>query len=223
MYAIVLKNILKEEECMIKELSIIGCGGHARSVADVVLNNNSTIKLNFYDTNAYKEERILGGTYTVLPLNINTNFEYTNLFIAIGNNLKRRDYTVHYLKNTDQNLVTIISHTAYISRFSDVKQGCFVAENVHIGPECEIGKCTIVNTRAVIDHESKIGKYCHISVNSTVCGRCTIGDNVFLGAGAVVKDKINICDNVTIGAGAVVCADITESGLYVGCPAKKIR
>lgn len=208
---------------MIEELSIIGCGGHARSVADVVLNNNNTIKLTFYDANAYENEKILGGVYTVLPLNENTNFDYTNLFIAIGNNLERRNYALYYSGNRSLNLVTIISHTAYVSRFATVKQGCFVAENVHIGPECKIDKYSIANTSAVIEHESKIGKYCHISVNSTVCGRCKIGNNVFVGAGAVIKDKINICDNVIIGAGAVVCADINESGLYAGCPAKKIR
>ena len=34
---------------------------------------------------------------------------------------------------------------------------------------------------------------------------------------------VNICDNVVIGAGAVVTKNITEPGVYVGNPAKKIR
>ena len=34
---------------------------------------------------------------------------------------------------------------------------------------------------------------------------------------------IKICDNTVIGAGAVVTKDITESGIYIGNPARLLR
>ena len=45
----------------------------------------------------------------------------------------------------------------------------------------------------------------------------------FVGAGSTIKDNISVCDNVIIGAGSIVVKDIIESGIYVGCPVKKIK
>jgi serine acetyltransferase len=50
-----------------------------------------------------------------------------------------------------------------------------------------------------------------------------IGDCVYIGTNAVIREGVHICDGVTIGAGAVVLNDITESGVYAGVPAKKIK
>ena len=36
-----------------------------------------------------------------------------------------------------------------------------------------------------------------------------------------MSNNVDICSNCMIGAGAVVIKDITESGTYIGVPAKK--
>lgn len=210
---------------MNQKLIILGCGGHARSVADIAVMNDSKVDISFYDVNAHENEQIFVGEgwYNVYPLNEETKFHNVNLFIAIGNNLERRTYVERYLENTDLKAISIISNNAYVSKSAEIEIGTFVGEKTHIGPEAFVGSYSILNTNAVIEHEVSIGSFCHISVNATVCGRCKIGNNVFIGAGAVVKDYINICDDVIVGAGAVVCKDIDEPGTYVGCPAKKIK
>jgi len=38
-----------------------------------------------------------------------------------------------------------------------------------------------------------------------------------------VIDKVSITDDVVIGAGSIVIKDITDAGVYVGCPARRIR
>jgi len=49
-----------------------------------------------------------------------------------------------------------------------------------------------------------------------------LGDNVVIGANSVLIGPVSICDNVLIGAMSLVNKDITEEGVYVGCPAIKI-
>jgi acetyltransferase-like isoleucine patch superfamily enzyme len=49
-----------------------------------------------------------------------------------------------------------------------------------------------------------------------------IGNRVSIGSNATLL-PVNICDDVVIGAGAVVTKDITEKGVYVGNPARKIK
>jgi hypothetical protein len=41
-------------------LIIFGCGGHARSVADIILYNKPNAQLTFVDENAKMNENILG-------------------------------------------------------------------------------------------------------------------------------------------------------------------
>ena len=50
-----------------------------------------------------------------------------------------------------------------------------------------------------------------------------MGDETWIGAGATVSNNISICSEVMIGAGAVIVKDVKESGIYVGCPSKKIK
>jgi serine acetyltransferase len=49
-----------------------------------------------------------------------------------------------------------------------------------------------------------------------------LGDNVVISAGTVIIGPITICDNVLIGAMSLVNKNITEPGVYVGIPVKKI-
>lgn len=51
----------------------------------------------------------------------------------------------------------------------------------------------------------------------------SIGNNVQIGAGAMILPGVSICSNVIIGAGCIVSKSITEPGIYVGVPARKIR
>jgi hypothetical protein len=50
-----------------------------------------------------------------------------------------------------------------------------------------------------------------------------VKENNLIGSGSVLKHSIKIKSNTIIGAGAVVTKNITESGIYVGSPAKKIK
>lgn len=198
-----------------KRLLIYGCGGHSRSVADIVLLNDPAALLLFVDENAREGEQIYG--FDLLKAAPTDGSPY---FIAIGDNYKRQS---KYAELGNSGLVPIISRTAHLGRQSMVGKGVFVGNFCHIGPEAVIGENTIINNAAIIEHEVLIGMHCHIGPNATISGRCRIGDLVFVGVGATIKDYINICSDVIIGAGTTVVKDIVEPGVYVGTPAQKIK
>lgn len=50
-----------------------------------------------------------------------------------------------------------------------------------------------------------------------------IGNRTWVGVGDSVSNNINICGDCMIGAGAVVVKDMTEAGMYVGVPARKMK
>jgi sugar O-acyltransferase (sialic acid O-acetyltransferase NeuD family) len=194
---------------------LYGCGGHSRSVADIILLNDPETLLLFVDDNARDNEKLLG--FDVVK---HVPSAVDSYIIAIGDNQKRK---IKLAEVGESNLVSVISKNAHLGFNSSVGRGCFIGNYCHIGPEAVIGENTIVNNGAVVEHEVVLGCHCHIGPNATVSGRCKIGDLVFVGVGATVKDYITICSNVVIGAGATVVKDIVEPGTYVGTPAYKLR
>lgn len=49
-----------------------------------------------------------------------------------------------------------------------------------------------------------------------------LGDNVIIGTGSTLLGPLSICDNVIIGSMSLVNKSITEPGIYVGIPVKKV-
>jgi acetyltransferase-like isoleucine patch superfamily enzyme len=122
--------------------------------------------------------------------------------------------------------------------------GCTIGEESFVGPFVEIQRGVIIGKRCRIQSHAficelvEIGDDCFIShgsmfINDTFCeggpskGRrelwrsTKIGSKVSIGTNATIL-PVTICDQVVIGAGAVVTKDITESGTYVGNPARRL-
>lgn len=195
------------------KLVIIGCGGHARSVADIYLFNNQNAEIIFVDENAQNGEKILG-----FPVLKDYNITAEKVFIAVGDNNKRAE-----LAKKHSNLCSIISKTAYIGREVEIGNGVLVAHNAHIGTGTKICNNAIINTSVSIDHECIIGENSHIAPNSTICGRVRIGKNVFVGAGSTIIDKLTVCDNTIIGAGSIIYKNADTPGTYVGKEGQKVK
>lgn len=198
---------------------IFGCGGHARSVANILYENNKDIKILFVDNNAQKDEIILG--YQVknrYNLKIDDNY-----IVAIGDNVERQKVLDYLLKQETGNCISVIAKSSNVGMETKIGKGTFIAANTYLGPQAKIGNNSIVNTGSVIEHEVMIGNHTHIAPHTTICGRSVIGDYVMCGAGSTIIDKVTICDYVVIGAGAVVIENITKPGIYVGVPARRIE
>ncbi|MES2004523.1 MAG: acyltransferase [Bacteroidota bacterium] len=120
---------------------------------------------------------------------------------------------------------------------------CTIGDDCFIGPFTEIQKGVVIGNRSKVQSHSficelvTIGNDCFIGhgvmfVNDTFANggpagnkelwKAThVGDHVSIGSNATIL-PVSICDHTVIGAGAVVTKDITEPGVYVGNPARKI-
>jgi UDP-N-acetylbacillosamine N-acetyltransferase len=200
-----------------KKVHVVGAGGHSRSVI-CLLENNHFIVEGVYDPSYKKgsEELILGH-----PLAGAEPDGSLKMILALGDNAKRMRVFEARKAGIFQPLITHPS--AVIERSSSFGKGDLVFAGAVVSAAAQVGDDCILNTRCVIEHECMIGDHSHISVGAILCGRVKIGTGCFIGAGAVVIDTISICDWVTVGANAVVINDITEPGVYIGNPARKIK
>lgn len=200
-----------------KKLLILGFGGHARAVGSLALSCGYE-ELIFIDEHAKPDENFLG--YPVLKEAV--NFDSSWVAFAASGDGKLRQKQCDSLETMSIPLVSLISPTASIGAGAVVESGTFIGPQSHIGPLARIGRSCIINTGAVVEHESSVGDYSHVSINASVAGRSGLGSFSMLGAGATVIDGVFVGDRITIGAGAVVIASISQPGVYVGVPVRKI-
>ena len=198
-----------------KDVIIIGTGGHAKVVADIVkLSDDNLIGFLTSDKNltSFLGKPVLG---------LDTEYKKFNdayFIIAIGNSDAR--------KRISRSMVgvkwyTAIHPQAIISKTDTIiGEGTVISANAVVNSCSKIGKHCIINTNCSVEHDNVIKSFAHISVGTMLGGNVTVGTGTWVGIGATVKNGITICDNCLIGAGAVVVKDIEMPGIYIGNPAK---
>lgn len=195
-----------------KEVIIIGAGGHGRVVAEIVKANNDIV-VGFLD-DIQNGDGIIGRVEEYI------NYPDKHFVIGIGNNSVRKKIAETYPK---LKWYTAIHPTAIVSKTAKIEAGTVVCPKAVINTGAIVGKHCIINTAATVEHDNVIGDFCHISPNSTLCGTVNIGECTHIGAGTVVRNNINIEKNIIVGIGAAVVEDLTDEGVYVGVPAKKME
>lgn len=203
---------------MSKTVVIIGKSGHGKVIADIILSQGDKV-LGFLDDAYCENETILG-----FPLlgRVDDYVKYTDceFIIAIGNP-KIRERIANKLNVT---WYTAVHKTAVVSALDvTVGEGTVVMANAVVNPSAKIGKHCIINTGAIVEHDNALGDFVHISPNATLAGTVRVGKATHIGVGAAVINNISIASDCIVGAGAAVVKDITESGTYVGVPARRIR
>ena len=199
---------------MIKELAIIGAGGFGQEVKRWALRSqlNGLFPFTFYVSDQYAQPPHHRPLSQLDP-------ERSFAVIAIGDP-KARKALVESLRH-GQEFVSVIDKTA-INESEDTRPvGLVMCPYSVITTDCTIGKHVHLNLHSDIGHDCTIGDYVTLAPSARVSGKCNIGEGVYIGSNAVIREGVTIVPWTVIGAGAVVLSDITETGVYVGAPAKR--
>ena len=205
---------------MPKNVVIIGAGGHAKVIADIITKSNDNV-IGFLDDNLDIQNKTIYLNKTVLGTtkDIDKYKEYYYI-IGIGNNNIRENIANSY----DLKWYTAIHPNAIIANEVSIEEGSVVMAGSIINTGTKIGKHCIINTKSSLDHDNIIENYVHISPGATLAGTVHIKEKIWICAGATIINNITIAKNNIIGAGSVVIKDINEeNGTYVGVPARKIK
>lgn len=201
-----------------KPLMIIGTGGHASVITDIIK------ALNDYTIKGYLDDAY--NRYTQSDDLIYDGIEHIERYkgcyfvIAIGDN-QQRAAVYHRLGLDDKYFATIIHPTATISSNVTIQAGTVVMHHAVIQANTCIAKQCIINTKACVEHDNDIRSFTHIGPNATLAGNVHVGSKCLLGASATVIPNITIQDNVVVGAGSTVINDIQSDLTVVGSPAKQ--
>jgi len=204
---------------------IIGTGGHARVVLDVLNYDRNIEVVAFVDKEKHGyDEKIMDTPvlgYPFISSNLFKN-KIKGAIVGVGDNKIRKSYYEEF-RDMDIELINAIHPAVHLSRNAKIGKGVLIAAGATIATGAEIGNNVIVNTGAIIEHEDILEDHVHIAPGTVLAGRVKVKEGAFIGAGCVVKQYVTIGENAIIGAGSVVLEDIPENSVAVGAPAKVIK
>jgi sugar O-acyltransferase (sialic acid O-acetyltransferase NeuD family) len=191
------------------KLALFGYGGHAREAACQIEQ-----VVTFFVDDKYAND-------VAKPISEFNPEEYM-MIVAVADSKDRADIVAKLPKETKY--FTFIHPSVHIMDDNiQVGVGSFIGANSILTTNIKLGNHTLLNRGNHIGHDSVAGDFFSMMPNAVVGGNVTLGNNVYLGSCSNVREKINITSDVLIGMNAAVVKDITESGTYVGVPAKKIN
>lgn len=203
-----------------KKLCIIGTGGFAKEVLWLIrdLGRMEEVVCFMEPEDIWQEREMLG-----IPVWSQSRFdaEKYKATIAIGNS-KIREKVVQQLP-ADTQYETLIHPAAHVTPWVEIGEGCIIAAQSIVTCDVVLGKHVHLNCLTTVGHDCVIGDYTTTTAAVNISGSCRVGRHTYWGNGATIKQGLEVCDEVVVGMGAVVTKSITESGIYVGMPARKLE
>ena len=195
-----------------KNIILIGGGGHCKSCVDVIENENKYKIIGIIDKrkNSLLNYKVFPESYINKKLIKNNNALVTFCHIK---NFKPRVKIFNRLKYLGFKIPSIISPLAYVSKHAIIGQGTIIMHGAIVNAGAVIGNNCIINTNSLIEHDVIIGEHVHISTEVTINGGVNIGNKVFVGTRSVIKDNINIGQCSIIGAGSYIKKNLKKNSL----------
>lgn len=203
-------------ESDVSSWALVGAGGHARVVHDVLVRSGATVLAVSGDARGPawgvpvldddELAALVAGTGTVVALGIGDD--------------ARRSRLLQWAVECGLPLPPVVASTATVAASATLGAGTVVLEHAHVGPSARLGRAVVVNTAAVVEHDVVVGDGSHVAPAAVLLGAVEVGAGTLVGSGATVLPGIRVGDRAVVGAGAVVVADVPEGVVVVGVPAR---
>ncbi|MEM7286934.1 MAG: acetyltransferase [Actinomycetota bacterium] len=204
-----------------RDLVIVGCGGHGRETLDIVDAINAQTPtwrfVGFADDDPRHPDRLQRRQVGVIgPVSTVRDAGHPHV-IGVG----APDVRARIDRGlTGAEAVTLVHPAATVASDNRLGPGMLVAAGARITTNVTVGRHVHLNVNAVVSHDCVLGDHVTVSPGVNVNGSVHIGDRVFLGTGAIVLPGLRIGDDAVVGAGAVVIRDVAAGSTVVGVPAR---
>ncbi len=192
----------------LKNICILGSGGHAVSCIDLIESTKKysifgiITKTKIYNNKFLDKYKIIGSDNDFL----NIIKQCKSIVIGIGSykNLILRDKLFKKLKKIGFELPIICSPKSYVSNNVLIGEGTQIFHGVTINKNSVVGKNCIINSHSLIEHDTYIDDNVQVSTGVIINGGCKIEKNSFIGSGSIFRENSKIKKNSFIKMGSII-------------------
>ena len=210
-----------------KKIVIIGAGGHAHVLVDVLQSDPAVSLRAVVD----QDSETWGSTVLSVPVVGNDDClaelfasDVHNFVVAIGGvhqaALRRRLF--EQTRQLGFSPYSVQHRSAVYSKRAHLGAGVQLLAHCVVNTGAILGDNVLINTGAIVEHDCVVESHAHIAPRACLAGGVKISWGAHIGLGAVVKENISIGEQAVVGAGAVVIDDVPPCSVVVGVPARQI-
>lgn len=187
---------------------ILGNGGHAQVVADVIRSSGGTIAGICAPHGEGRLGPYIGNDAALLAAGPQGRV-LANGIGSIGDP-GRRIEAFRKFHEAGFSFPPLVHPRAYVASDVALGEGTQVMAGAVVQAGSSIGRNAIINTGACIDHHADIADHVHIAPGAVLSGEVGVGVATHIGTGVVVIQSIRIGARVLVGAGMTVLADVPD-------------
>jgi len=205
------------------KIVLIGAGGHAKVVADIIARLGSW-ELAGCTLPPGAEPSVRGlerlGTDEDLPRLLEQGLALAALGVGAGADTASRRRLGAAVRALGFSLPDLVHPAACVAASVELGGGCQVMAGALINPDARLGADCVVNTGAVVEHDCVLGEHAFIGPRAALGGAAEIGAGALIGIGAAVLPGVRIGEGAVLGAGAVAVRDLPAGRVARGVPAR---
>jgi|ERR1700757_1478864 len=118
---------------------------------------------------------------------------------------------------------SVIHPTTNMDKSCEIGEGCFILPGCVLDRNVKLHDNVLLNTGCILAHDSEIFAHSFLSPAVKIAGFSKVGECCNIGINTTIIDNVIISDYIQTGGGAVIVNSLKERGLYIGCPAKRIK
>ena len=203
---------------------LLGAGGHAKVVLSLaralgwdVIGVCDPALSAAHDLQAWRGVRVLGTDAALVGVDPGTVALLNGVGQIPGSSARQElfeEWTARRFR-----FPVLIHPSASVDPSASLDDGVQVMAGAVIQADASVGRNTIVNTRASVDHDGVIGAHVHVAPGATLCGSVLVGDGAYIGAGATVVQGLQLGRGAFLTAGTLLTRNLPEAGRW---PAREV-
>lgn len=193
------------------ELLIMGAGGHAKSLIDLVRQANRFQLAGVVDDDP-SEIQVLGvpvlGTSVVLASLFDRGIRLIANGVGGTNSNRARPEIFERLASYGFAFPTLVHPRAAVEPSALLEAGVQVFGSAFVGSDARVGIGAIINTGAIVSHDCRIGEYAHLTPGAILAGHVEVGVGALVGMGVTTTVGVKIGAWAKIGNSARILGDV---------------
>lgn len=181
-----------------KNIAIIGSGGHANSLADIIYSSKKFKIVGYFDLKKNNKfpYKYLGKDSDATKYGI----KLVAMGIGINITFKKKKILIDKYQKLGFSFPKIIHISSCLSEKTFIDDGVQIFSGSIINTNTQIDPHVVINTGSIIEHDCHIGENSFICPGSVILGSSKIGKNTIIGTKSVILPGSKIKDNSFIKA-----------------------